>query len=91
MAANPKLLMLQEPTRGVDVGARVEMHRYPDQDRQTAVARCCSSPSDVEEAVAVSHRLLIMREGRDRRRALRRRQDAGARAIAFAAGEREAA
>ena len=62
MAANPKLLVLHEPTRGVDVGARVELHRI-----LTEIAkRGCSIlliTSDVEEAVAVSHRLLIIREG----------------------------
>ncbi len=62
MAASPKLLILQEPTRGVDVGARVEIHRLL---AEIATEGCgmLLVTSDVEEAAAVSHRLLIMREG----------------------------
>jgi len=63
MAAEPRLLVLQEPTRGVDVGARVEIHRFLVEiaDRGCAVLLVTA---DLEEAVAVSHRLLVMREGR---------------------------
>ena len=59
----PRLLVLQEPTRGVDVGARVEIHRF----LGTIAERGCGVllvTSDLEEAVAVSDRLLVMREGR---------------------------
>lgn len=62
MAAEPGLLVLQEPTRGVDVGARVEIHRF----LADIAGRGCAVvlvTSDLEEAVAVSHRLVIMREG----------------------------
>jgi ribose transport system ATP-binding protein len=62
-AMSPRLLVLQEPTRGVDVGARVEIHRF----LGTIAQRGCSVllvTSDLEEAVAVSDRLLVMREGR---------------------------
>jgi ribose transport system ATP-binding protein len=62
MAAQPRLLVLQEPTRGVDVGARVEIHKFlseiADQGRAVLLVT-----SDVEEAVNVSDRLLIMRDG----------------------------
>ncbi len=89
MAANPRLLVLQEPTRGVDVGARVELHRILTNIAQRGCAMLLVT-SDVEEAVAVSHRLLIMREGT----IVAELSGAGktqARAIAFAAGDREAA
>jgi ribose transport system ATP-binding protein len=89
MAADPKLLVLQEPTRGVDVGARVELHRILTNIANRGCAMLLVT-SDVEEAVAVSHRLLIMREGA----IVAELSGAGktqARAIAFAAGEREAA
>jgi ABC-type sugar transport system ATPase subunit len=62
-AMSPRLLVLQEPTRGVDVGARVEIHRF----LATIAQRGCGVllvTSDLEEAVAVSDRLLVMREGR---------------------------
>ncbi|HUG14178.1 MAG TPA: sugar ABC transporter ATP-binding protein [Thermomicrobiales bacterium] len=62
MAAQPRLLVLQEPTRGVDVGARVGIHTFlteiADQGRAVLLIT-----SDVEEAVNVSDRLLIMRDG----------------------------
>ena len=87
MAANPKLLVLHEPTRGVDVGARVELHRI-----LTEIAkRGCSIllvTSDVEEAVAVSHRLLIIREGAIVAE-LTGATKTQARAISFAAGDRK--
>jgi len=63
VAMAPRLLVLQEPTRGVDVGARVEIHRF----LGTIAERGCGVllvTSDLEEAVAVSDRLLVMREGR---------------------------
>ena len=63
VAMAPRLLVLQEPTRGVDVGARVEIPRF----LGTIAERGCGVllvTSDLEEAVAVSDRLLVMREGR---------------------------
>jgi ABC-type sugar transport system ATPase subunit len=63
MAAEPRLLVLQEPTRGVDVGARVEIHRFLAEIAERGCAVLLVT-ADLEEAVAVSHRLLIMREGR---------------------------
>jgi ABC-type sugar transport system ATPase subunit len=63
MAAEPDLLVLQEPTRGVDVGARVEIHRFLSEIARRGCAVLLVT-ADVEEAVAVTHRLLIMRDGR---------------------------
>ena len=63
VAMSPRLLVLQEPTRGVDVGARVEIHKF----LRTIADRGCGVlliTSDLEEAVAISDRLLVMREGR---------------------------
>ena len=84
MAAEPRLLILQEPTRGVDVGARVEIHRFLAEiaDRGCAVLLVTA---DVEEAVAVSHRLLVMREGRIAGE-LKGPRKTQAQAIALAAG-----
>ncbi len=62
MAVDPELLILQEPTRGVDVGARVEIHRFLTEIAQRGCAVLLVS-SDVEEAVVVSHRLIVMRDG----------------------------
>ncbi len=57
------LLVIQEPSRGVDVGARDEIHRLlrdvADQGQAVVFAT-----SDVEEAVLLSDRLLVFRGGR---------------------------
>jgi ABC-type sugar transport system ATPase subunit len=62
MASKPGVLVLQEPTRGVDVGARLELHRLVRKlaDSGTAVLLVTS---DIEEAVILSDRLLIVRDG----------------------------
>jgi ribose transport system ATP-binding protein len=62
LASRPTIFVLQEPTRGVDVGARVEIHKFL---RELVVggAAIVLVTSDVEEAVLVSDRLLIMRDG----------------------------
>jgi ABC-type sugar transport system ATPase subunit len=62
LAMRPKVLVLQEPTRGVDVGARLELHRLIRTlaDEGSAILLVTS---DIEEAVNLSDRLLIIREG----------------------------
>ncbi|WP_137150905.1 sugar ABC transporter ATP-binding protein [Devosia sp. FKR38] len=63
MAMSPQYLVLQEPTRGVDIGARGQIHRFL---REIARADCPTLlvTADIEEAVDLSDRLLVMREGR---------------------------
>jgi ABC-type sugar transport system ATPase subunit len=63
LEAEPDILVLNEPTRGVDVGARAELHRYlrTVADAGTAVLWVTT---DVEEAVFLADRLLVMRDGR---------------------------
>lgn len=58
-----RLLVLQEPTRGVDVGARTEIHRLLRKLVDEGCAQLLVS-SDIEEAVLLCDRLLIMRGGR---------------------------
>jgi len=62
LLAKPQVLVLNEPTRGVDVGARVEIHRYLSAEANAGAAILWVT-SDVEEAVLVSDRLLVMRDG----------------------------
>jgi ABC-type sugar transport system ATPase subunit len=62
LAASPRILVLHEPTRGVDVGARSQIHTMvTEAATQSAVILITS---DVAEAVALSSRLLVLREGR---------------------------
>jgi ribose transport system ATP-binding protein len=63
VASEPRILVLHEPTRGVDIGARLEIHRML---RELAAAgmACLVVSSDVEEVVAVSDRVLVLRDGK---------------------------
>jgi ABC-type sugar transport system ATPase subunit len=62
LARLPVVFVLREPTRGVDVGARIEIHRFL-RDLAGEGAGMLVVTSDVEEAVVVSDRLLVMRDG----------------------------
>jgi ABC-type sugar transport system ATPase subunit len=63
LAADSSVLVLQEPTRGVDVGARLEIHRLLRELADAGRAELLVT-SDIEEAVILSDRLLILRQGR---------------------------
>jgi ABC-type sugar transport system ATPase subunit len=59
---NPKILILDEPTRGVDVGARAAIHRLiNDLAREGAAVLMISS--EIEEVLGLAHRVLVMRRG----------------------------
>lgn len=60
---NPRLLILDEPTRGIDVGAKEEVHRLISDLAQQGIAILMIS-SDLPEVLAMSDRILVMREGR---------------------------
>ena len=60
--ANPKLLILDEPTRGIDVGAKADVHRLVDDLAEQGLAIIIIS-SDLPEVLAMSDRILVMREG----------------------------
>jgi ABC-type sugar transport system ATPase subunit len=62
LATRSTVLVLQEPTRGVDVGARVELHRLVRKLADGGTATLLVT-SDIEEAVILSDRLLIFRNG----------------------------
>lgn len=61
--ANPKLLIFDEPTRGIDVGAKAEVHQMINELAQQGLAVILIS-SDLPEVLAMSDRVLVMREGR---------------------------
>ncbi len=58
----PRLLILDEPTRGIDVGARSEIYRLIHDLAQQGVAILLAS-SDMPELINLSHRILVMRGG----------------------------
>jgi ribose transport system ATP-binding protein len=59
---NPKVLMLDEPTRGVDVGAKAEIYALIQQLLEKGMAVLFIS-SELPEIVGVCDRVLVMREG----------------------------
>jgi inositol transport system ATP-binding protein len=59
----PKLLIVDEPTRGVDVGAKAEVHELLDQLAGRGVAVIAIS-SDLPEVMAIADRIVTMRAGR---------------------------
>jgi ribose transport system ATP-binding protein len=63
LARDPRLLILDEPTRGVDVGAKAEIYAIIDDLVRRGVAVLMIS-SDLEEILGVSDRVLVMHEGR---------------------------
>jgi rhamnose transport system ATP-binding protein len=58
----PRILVLDEPTRGIDVGAKVEVHHLIDELIRDGIAIILIS-SDLPELLPMSDRILIMREG----------------------------
>ena len=61
--AKPAVLVLDEPTRGIDVGAKAEVHQIIDELAASGMAIILIS-SDLPEVLAMSDRVLVMREGR---------------------------
>jgi rhamnose transport system ATP-binding protein len=63
LATNPRVLILDEPTRGVDIGAKVEVHRIIS-DLAAAGLGIVLISSDLPEVLAMSDRILVLHEGR---------------------------
>ena len=61
----PRLLLLDEPTRGVDIGAKQEIYRLMERLANRGVAILFVS-SEMEEVLSMSDRVLVMHEGRIR-------------------------
>jgi rhamnose transport system ATP-binding protein len=59
----PAVLIFDEPTRGVDVGAKADVHELIGELARSGVAVILIS-SDLPEVLAMSDRVLVMREGR---------------------------
>ncbi len=63
LATNPKILLLDEPTRGIDIGAKQEVYKLMEQLAASGVAILFVS-SEMEEILRLSDRTLVMHEGR---------------------------
>jgi inositol transport system ATP-binding protein len=63
LMTKPKILILDEPTRGIDVGAKAEIHRLISELAAKGVAVLMIS-SELPEVLGMSDRVLVMHEGR---------------------------
>ncbi|ERK71432.1 sugar ABC transporter ATP-binding protein [Leifsonia aquatica] len=63
LAIEPRVLILDEPTRGVDVGAKAEIYEQLFALAAAGVAILCSS-SDLPELLTITDRIAVMAEGR---------------------------
>jgi rhamnose transport system ATP-binding protein len=62
LATCPKVLLLDEPTKGVDVGAKFEIHEIIRREAGRGVG-CLVASSDLPEVLALADRIIVMREG----------------------------
>ncbi len=62
LATNPELLIVDEPTRGIDVGTKSEVHKLLSQKAQEGLAVLMIS-SELPEVLGMADRVLVMREG----------------------------
>jgi ABC-type sugar transport system ATPase subunit len=65
LALQPRVLLLDEPTKGVDVGAKYEIHAII-KNMAASGAACLMASSDLPEVLALADRIVVMREGRIR-------------------------
>lgn len=62
LVTKPKVLILDEPTRGIDVGAKFEIHKLLRELAESGLAIVVIS-SELEEVIGLSDRILVLREG----------------------------
>ena len=63
LATKPRVLIMDEPTRGIDVGAKAEIHRLMSGSPAEGLAILMIS-SELPEILGMSDRVLVMRQGR---------------------------
>ena len=63
LATRPKALLLDEPSRGIDIGAKAEVFRLVAEGARQGLAVIFST-SEVGECLSVAHRIIVMRRGR---------------------------
>ena len=62
LATQPRVILLDEPTKGVDVGAKFEIHEIIRREAARG-AGCLVASSDLPEVLALADRIVVMREG----------------------------
>jgi len=63
LATNPQVILLDEPSRGIDIGAKAEVFRLLAEGARQGLAVVYTT-SEVGECLSIAHRILVMRRGR---------------------------
>jgi ABC-type sugar transport system ATPase subunit len=87
LASQPKVLILDEPTRGIDVGAKAEVHALMSRLAQAGIGIIMVS-SELPEVLGMSDRIVVMHEGRVAA-ILNRGEATQERIMAYASGQDE--
>ena len=66
LLSNPKILIMDDPTRGIDVGAKYEIYKLMNDLAERGVSIIMIS-SELEEVLGMSDRIMVMHEGRSTR------------------------
>ena len=67
LATNPSVVLLDEPSRGIDIGAKAEVFKLLAEGAKRGLAVIYST-SEVGECLSIAHRIIVMRRGQDLRR-----------------------
>ena len=84
LMSNPKILILDDPTRGIDVGTKYEIYKLINKLAENGIAIIMIS-SELEEVIGMSDRIMVMHEGRCTR-ILDRKDATQEKIMAFASG-----
>jgi erythritol transport system ATP-binding protein len=63
LATNPTVMLLDEPSRGIDIGAKAEVFRLLGERAAQGLAVVFST-SEVSECLSIAHRIIVMSRGR---------------------------
>jgi erythritol transport system ATP-binding protein len=63
LATHPKVILLDEPSRGIDIGAKAEVFRLLSESATKGLAVVFST-SEVGECLSIAHRIVVMRRGK---------------------------
>lgn len=63
LATNPRVIVLDEPSRGIDIGAKAEVFRLLAEGARQGLAVIYST-SEVGECLSIAHRIIVMHRGR---------------------------
>jgi erythritol transport system ATP-binding protein len=63
LATNPRVMLLDEPSRGIDIGAKAEVFRLLSERAAKGLAVVFST-SEVAECLSIAHRIVVMRRGK---------------------------